>query len=292
MPVPTMDFETYSEAGFVWSKPSEKYPLGRWIAPEGAKEPGIAAVGAPAYSEHPTTEVLTLSYDLCDGRGIRRWRPGQPLPQDLFDHIAAGGVIEAHNAMFERLIVENVCVPKYGWPMFPASCWRCSMATALVAQRPAALGALAEVLGLSEQKDKEGTRLIKKFSIPQQPIPGLIDKKTGRIKRADQAARRIYPHDDPDDFEKLCAYCDQDVRTEMAAMERVPPMEPHEVVAWQMTQAMNHRGLAVDRTGLESALGILAQVIERYGAECEEITGFKVTQVAKLKDWVNQRMGY
>lgn len=286
MPVPTMDFETYSECGFDFQEPSEKYPLGRWIAPEGAKEPGIGAVGAPAYSEHPSTEVLTLSYDLCDGRGIRRWRPGQPLPQDLFDHIKAGGVIEAHNAMFERLIVENVCVPKYGWPMFPASCWRCSMATALVAQRPAKLGPLAEVLGLAEQKDKEGTRLIKKFCIPQQPIPGLVDKKTGRVKRADQPARRIYPHDDPEDFEKLCAYCDQDVRTEMAAMERVPPMEPHEVIAWQMTQEMNHRGLAVDRKGLESALGILAQVIERYGEECEEITGFKVTQLEKLKGWL------
>jgi DNA polymerase len=281
-----MDFETYSEAGFEWQQPDEKYPLGRWVAPLGAKDPGIGAVGAPAYSQHPTTEVLTLSYDLCDGRGIRRWRPGQPLPYDLFEHIARGGLIEAHNAMFERMICENVCVPKYGWPIFPADAWRCSMATAIVAQRPGALAPLAEVLGLSEQKDKEGTRLIKKFSIPQQPIVGLVDKKTGRVKRADQPARRIYPHDDPDDFEKFCAYCDQDVRTEMAAMERLPALEPHEVAAWQMTQAMNYRGLGVDKVGLESCMVILAQIIDRYGRECEEITGLKVTQLEKMKGWL------
>jgi len=286
MPIPTMDFETFSAAGFVWQEPTEKYPLGRWVAPPGAKDPGIAAVGAPAYSEHPSTEVLTLSYDLCDGRGIRRWRPGQPLPLDLFAHVTAGGVIEAHNAMFERLIVENVCVPKYGWPMFPATAWRCSMATALVAQRPAALGALAEVLGLDQQKDTEGKRLIKKFCVPQQPIVGLVDKKTGKVKRPDQPARRIYPEDDPEDFEKLCAYCDQDVRTEMAAMERLPALEPHEVAAWQATQAMNHRGLGVDRPGLMACLDILDQVLERYGQECEQITGFKVTQLEKLKGWL------
>lgn len=281
-----MDFETYSEAGHVWTEPTAKYPLGRWEAPEGAKKPGIGAVGAPAYAEHPSTEVLTLSYDLCDGRGIRRWQPGQPNPQDLFDHVLAGGPIEAHNAMFERLICEKVCEPKYGWPRFPAEAWRCSMATALVAQRPAALAPLALVLQLADQKDKEGTRLIHKFCVPQQPIVGLVDKKTGRVKRPDQPARRIRPEDDPEDFKKLCAYCDQDVRTEMAAADAMPPMEPHEIIAWQFTQDMNYRGLAVDRAGLRACIGILKQVLDQYGRECERITGLKVTQLEKMKEWL------
>lgn len=287
MPLPTIDGELYSEAGFVWSEPTEKYPLGRWIAPEGAKDPGIGAVGAPAYCEHPTTEVLTVSYDLVDGRGIRRWRPGQALPWDLMNHLAdPSAPIEAHNAMFERLWIEKIAGPRHGWPVPDAEKWRCSMATALVAQRPGALGSLGEVLGLSEQKDKEGTRLIKKFCIPQQPIPGLVDKRTGRVKRPDQPARRIFPHDDPEDFENLCLYCDRDVMAEMAAMAVMPRMEPHEIVAWQMTQALNHRGLGVDRDGLESCIAMLRLVLDRYGRECEEITGFRVTQLEKLKGWL------
>ncbi len=287
MPIPTIDGELYSEAGFVWTEPSEKYPLGRWVAPEGAKKPGIAAVGAPVYCEHPSTEVLTVSYDLVDQRGIRRWKPGERLPWDLMNHLQdPTAPIEAHNALFERLWVEKVAARLYGWPVPDPLKWRCSMATALVAQRPGALANLGAVLGLTEQKDKEGDRLIKKFCIPQQPIVGLIDKRTGAIKRADQPARRIYPHDDPEDFERLRAYCDQDVRTEMAAMERLPPLSDMELIAWQATTAQNALGMAVDRDGLRACIAILNQVLERYGQECRDLTGLEITQLEKLKGWL------
>ncbi len=287
MPIPTIDGELFSSAGFDWTGPSEKYPLGRWVPPPGAKTPGLGAVGAPAYCEHPSTEVLTVSYDLVDGRGIRRWKPGEPLPWDLMNHlIDPTAPIEAHNALFERLWVEKVAARLYGWPVPNPSKWRCSMATALVAQRPAALANLGDVLGLTEKKDKEGDRLIKKFCIPQQPIVGLIDKRTGAVKRPDQPARRIYPHDDPEDFEKLRAYCDQDVRTEMAAMERLPPLSDRELEAWQATMAQNHLGLGVDREGLRSCIAILNQVLDRYGQECRDLTGLEITQLEKLKGWL------
>lgn len=287
MPVPTIDGELYSESGFDFSPPSDKYPLGRWVAPEGAAKPGIAAVGAAVYCEHPTTEILTVSYDLVDQRGIRRWRPGETLPWGLMNHLSdPDAPIEAHNAFFELSWVEKIAGPQHGWVVPDRSKWRCSMATALVAQRPAALADLGNVLNLTEKKDKEGDRLIKKFCIPQQPIVGLIDKRTGAVKRPDQPARRIYPHDDPEDFEKLCAYCDQDVRTEMAAMERLPPLSPMELTAWQMTLDQNIRGMAVDREGVAACINILNQVLERYGQECHDLTGFNVTQLEKLKGWL------
>lgn len=287
MPIPTIDGELYSEAGFCWTGPSEKYPLGRWVPPPGAKTPGLGAVGAPVYCEHPSTEVLTVSYDLVDGRGIRRWKPGESLPWDLMNHLTdPTAPIEAHNALFERLWVEKVAARLYGWPVPDPSKWRCSMATALVAQRPAALANLGDVLGLTEKKDKEGDRLIKKFCVPQQPIVGLIDKRTGAVKRPDQPARRVYPHDDPEDFEKLRAYCDQDVRTEMAAMERLPPLSDGELEAWQFTMAQNHLGLGVDREGLRSCIAILNQVLDRYGQECRDLTGLEITQLEKLKGWL------
>ena len=268
--------------------PSDKYPLGRWVAPEGAAKPGIAAVGAAVYCEHPTTEILTVSYDLVDRRGIRRWRPGETLPWDLMNHLSdPDAPIEAHNAFFELSWVEKIAGPQHGWVVPDRSKWRCSMATALVAQRPGALANLGDVLGLSEKKDKEGDRLIKKFCIPQQPIVGLIDKKTGAVKRPDQPARRIYPHDDPEDFERLCEYCDQDVRTEMAAMERLPPLSDMELAAWQMTMAQNTLGMAVDREGVAACINILNQVLERYGQECRDLTGFNVTQLDKLKGWLS-----
>ncbi len=63
-----MDFETYSEAGY-------KLVNDKWRAIEGkGKQGGIMRVGAYVYSEHPSTEVLYLSYNLKDGRGPQRER--------------------------------------------------------------------------------------------------------------------------------------------------------------------------------------------------------------------------
>lgn len=288
MPKPTIDYETASSAGFCWEQPSDKYPLGRWVGPPGADKPGLPAVGTAAYAEHPSTRVLTCSYDLCDGRGIRRWRPGQPLPLDLLEYVQRPGArLEAHNAMFERLIWRHVCVRLYGWWPCPDEVWECSMATAHVAQYPGALAKLGDVLDLDTKKDKEGARLIAKFSVPQQPIPGLVDRKTRRVKRADVPARWIMPEDDPEDFERLCAYCDQDVRTEQEAADRMPPMEPAEWAYWQVDQEVNARGLAVDRAGLRACIDILGQVLERYGEECRQLTGWNVTQLEKLKGWLS-----
>jgi DNA polymerase len=270
MPTPTLDFETYSEAGHAWNPATRK-----WELPPGARKKGISAVGSSAYTEHPTTEVLTASYNLCDGRGIRRWRPGQPAPLDLFAHIARpGAVLESHKAMFEFEVWTNVCIPRYGWPRLPPYVQRCSMALAHVNQYPGALDNLGAVLRLEVQKDTDGTRLIKKFCIPRNPTK--TDPRT-----------RIRPEDDPEDFERLCAYCDRDVTTEMAAADAMPPLTTAELGFWLIDQECNARGLAIDREGVRDCISILNQVISQYGEECRVITGgIGPTQVEATRGWL------
>lgn len=270
-PMPTMDFETYSEAGFVWDAERNKWTC-LPNAPQGKK--GLPIVGAAVYTEHPTAEVLTLSYDLCDGRGLRRWRPGMPLPQDLFDHLAAGLPIEAHYAMFERLVWENICVPKYGFPPLPPYQQRCSMATARVNNLPGALGNLGDVLNLETKKDKDGKRLLDKFSIPRNPTKA--DPRT-----------RITPADDPADAERLYGYCDTDVTTEQGAAQRMEPMTANELRFWLIDQEINHRGLGVDRQGIRDCIAVLGEALEHYGQECVEITGgIEAGQLAALRGWM------
>src|SRR5574340_858295 len=123
--LPDMDFESYSEAGYVWDE-----ALGKWQGLPGApkNKRGLAVVGAPRYVECPRCEVLSFQYDLKDGRGARHWRPGMPNPQELFDHMARGGVTEAWNVSFERWMWVHVCMPRYGWPA-PGEL-RCAMAKA------------------------------------------------------------------------------------------------------------------------------------------------------------------
>jgi DNA polymerase len=273
---PTFDFETYSEAGFVWEPPTEAKPLGRWTclpnAPQSKK--GLPIVGASVYTEHPTAEILTLSFDIPGLATRRRWRPGQPLPVDLFDYLAAGGIIESHKAMFERLVWENIAVPKYGFPPLPPEQLRCSMATARVNNLPGALANLGDVLAIETRKDKDGKRLLDKFSIPRNPTKA--DPRT-----------RIRPDDDPADAERLYDYCDTDVIAEQQCAARMEPMTPAELEFWQIDQEINHRGLGLDRKGVHDCIAVLQEALEQYGAECEAITGgLQPGQLAELRGWL------
>lgn len=297
---PALDFETYSEAGHIWDEAAQK-----WRMPEGARTKGLAVVGAPAYSEHPTTEVLTGSYDLLDGRGVRRLGPHLPPPEDLFIHVTRPGAeLESHNAMFERLIWANVCVPRYGYPPLPPIVQRCSMATARVNSLPGKLDALGDVLRLDTRKDKEGKRLLDKFSVPRNPTkadsrrrippppPALLaEAKIYMRSGAEMQATSNPPLYEAIEFERLCLYCDRDVATEQAASSAMPLMSTSELEIWQINQAMNWRGIGIDRPAVLDCRAILGQVLERYGTECQEITGgIGPSQVQALVGWVQGRM--
>ncbi|NBW08580.1 MAG: hypothetical protein EBR82_11200 [Caulobacteraceae bacterium] len=271
-----LDVETYSEAGLVWNDETQKWDK----VPGSGTKKGLPVVGAAAYAEHPSTDLLTLSYEL-PGQGKRRWWPGLPMPHDLFAYLDAGGPIESHNAMFERLIWLHVLQGRYGWPPLNPYLQRCSMATARVNQWPAALAALSDVLQLKTPKDKEGKRLLDKFSVPRNPT-----KKDPR--------RRILPAwmpgadpADAADFEALCRYCDTDLDAEGEAVSHMLPMTPEELNFWWIDQEINWRGMGVDRAGLMACLGILDQLLARYGDEYRGITGgLNPTQLEASKGWL------
>ena len=272
-PTATIDFETKSEAGFIWNEERQK-----WDGPPGAAQnkKGLGVIGAAVYAEHPSTDVLTLSYKLPGDIAPTRWQPGKPLAllQRLFDWIAASGRVEAHNVMFERLIWTLICVPRYGFPPLPPEQLDCSMATARVNQRPGKLENLGNVLGLAVRKNKDGRRLLNKFSVPRAPTKS-------------DPRRWITVDEDPDDAERLYAYCDDDVTTEEAARDAMPPMTAAEREFWLVDQEINWRGLGVDRPAIRDCLAVLRQALDRYGQEMRELTGgIEPTQLAQLKGWL------
>lgn len=263
----TLDMETYSEAGYVWDEDKRT-----WRGPEGSREKGLFAVGSRKYAEHPTAEVLTFSYSLPNGYKAR-WCPGMPPPQPLLDHIRAGGLVEAHNAMFERNMWTFVLVPKHGFPPVDPKQWRCSMSKARAAGYPGKLENLGQAMRLNVQKDKRGKALIDIFSKPRKPT-----KADPRL--------RILPADDPASFEDFQAYCDTDRDTEHEASSKLPELIPQELAFWQADQAVNFRGLGVDLQNVENACAIVVQTLARFGAECERLTGgIKPSQVQALAGW-------
>lgn len=269
-----IDFETYSEAGFIWDVARHK-----WACPPGASKKGLSAVGVAVYATHASTEVLTLSYNLKDGLGVRRWRPGLPLPLDLFAHIAAGRLLEAHNSMFEWWIWNRCALVKYGFPPLPQAQLRCSMSKARAAGLPGQLDALASVLRIAMGKDKDGKRLLDKFSIPRNPT-----KTDPRL--------RIRPEDDPADGERLYSYCDTDTIAESEASALIEDLEGEELEYWLLDQRINQRGVHIDREGVDNAIAIIDQAHAVYGAELAALTGgIAPSELQQLKGWLLGKHG-
>lgn len=270
--LPDFDFETYSEAGYAWDPERNKWGS---LPGYGDQNRGIGAVGAAVYTEHPSCELLSLAYDLKDGRGRRHWKPGDAPPLDLFVHIRAGGILEAWNVGFESWVWDNVCMLRLGWPELPREQLRCAMAKARSFALPGALGKAGDVLALPVTKDKAGGDLIKKFCIPKNPTA-----KLGRT--------RILPADEPEEAGRLYAYNIQDIAAEAAISAAVPDLCPEELDNWRMDQRINRRGVAIDRERVRDCIEVLRQAHGRYNAELRDITGGAVqaaSETERLQAW-------
>lgn len=269
--LPDIDFETYSEAGFIWSPEQCK-----WLAPRGATKKGLPSIGAAAYAQHPSTEVLSLYYDLKDGHGARMWRPGLPAPLDLIAHVADGGPIEAHNAQFELWIWNHVCTRRYGWPSLAVSQLNDSRAKAQAAALPPALGKLAEVLRVPTPKQADGKRLINRFSMPRNPT-----KKNPSL--------RVLPEDDPEDFARFQDYNRGDIVTEAEVSQQIADLPPVELAFYRRTVECNQRGVQLDMPAVRDCAAVLDAALERYGDEMRELTGGTVergSQRDRLIGWL------
>lgn len=266
------DFETYSEAGYIWNAKAKKW---------GGHSPtnkGISAVGAAVYSEHPTTEVLSLAYDLRDGLGPRVWVPGLPEPLDLFEHIKRGGLIEAFNSAFEFFIWANVCEARMGWPALPYLQLRDAKAKAMAHNLPGNLKGAAEAIGGAD-KIKDGKRLINLFSVPRTPT-----KKDPR--------QRVHPMDadQGEDAVKLYEYNIGDIIAERGVSERVPDLSAEELKLWLLDQKINLGGVSIDIDSVNNCIAIVDQAVAKYERDIPSITGGQVekaSQASAIRDWVN-----
>jgi DNA polymerase len=295
---PSADFETFSEAGYRWEND-------RLHSLEGIAEQnrGLEVVGTRNYVLHPTFEILSLSYDMRQGAGEITWIPPvdlQPIglcevnphpigsppygdprhPWELLRYIQDGGVLSGWNVgSFEFDVWNYYCVPKWRWPRLRPEQLICAMAKARANAYPGKLANSGKVMQLVNQKDADGDRLLKKFSVPRNPT------KT-------DPRRRIRPQEDPVDGGKLYAYNRQDLRAEAEASLRCPDLSPDELEIWVTDQKINDRGLQVDLTAVENCISIVEQAYEKYNAEIRALTNGTVneaSEVEKIRAWCNGR---
>lgn len=271
--LPDMDFETYSPAGYVWDSASQKF-----VSPRGSNAKGLPVVGVAVYTEHPDAEVLSLAYNLKDGKGAKLWTPNaKGLPDDLLSHIKAGKIIEAWNVSFEHWVWNNICVRKYGFPPLAIEQLRCAAAKARAYALPGSLTKAGEVLQITNQKDKDGARLITKFCIPKNPT------------RTNKHVRNLPLAHDPD-TDKLYNYNLRDIEAESEISSLVPDLPDDELEFWLCDRAINYRGVQVDITTVTAAIRVIEEAYTQHTKRLQEITNHKVNsinEIKKLTEWMN-----
>lgn len=227
----------------------------------------LKARGLDAYANDPTTDILVACFAF-DDEPIRTWCPGYHIPDDVRDHIVNDGKVIAHNAAFEIAITNRVARPKYDWPLISPSQVECTMAMAFAMSLPGALEKIAPAIGLSEEKDMEGHRLMLRLSKSLTPPT-------------------------PEELIRLTAYCRQDVEVERLLAKRLLRLSPAEQKVWILDQEINRRGIAIDMGSVNLALEVVKEEKERLDAEMQAVTKGAVascTAVSQLKDWLQFRL--
>lgn len=240
----------------------------------------LKRAGATLYFASPHFRALGASYSI-DGGPLRDWEHGQPCPADLREHVERGGYIRAYNAAFERHCF-NTLAERCGWPRPAIDRYRCTAAEAAAMSLPRSLDDLGEALGLTVRKDKDGQRLIRKFSLPRRP-------------RKDEDPSGVYfnePEDHPEDYAKFVAYRRRDVETESEAASRLVRLSDDEQAVYVLDQIINDRGIRIDRRSARAALVIAEKAKKRLDQEMRICTNGYVpscTTPAKLVEWVQNQ---
>lgn len=238
----------------------------------------LPACGLDNYATDPSTGVHCMAF-CFDDEAIGIWQEdghceGPVGMVDVHTHVANGGTVVAHNAAFELAIWNNVCVPKYGWPPLKAEQMRCTMAQAYAMSLPGSLDKASAALGLPQSKDLAGARVMMQLAKPK--LDGTFWK----------------PEDDPAKFEKLYAYCRQDVEVERALDERMMQLSEQEQSMWVLDQKINQRGVHVDVEAITKAMALVETEKARLDKEMLRVTGGvvgKCTEVQLLIKWIRSQ---
>lgn len=294
----------------------------------------IRLCGSWKYSLNPTTEVLCLAFRLphwTKGR-TALWHPAFPQIDldeancaddlaELFRWVIDGGLVEAHNAFFERGIWTNIMTPQFGWPKIRAYQWRCSAAKAAAHSLPRSLeDALAAMNIHDVQKDTVGEKVMKSMAKPrkakqsdrharaQRFMPCRTCNATGKFqdlkkdgtpkanlskcpmcngtghKCSDFSALLPMPTlwvETRESFEALFAYCRQDVLAEEGLSNQLPDLNEAETELYLLDQVVNATGFELDPEAVDAALQLIDMAAADINKELAVLTNGEVEKVTQ-----------
>jgi len=226
--------------------------------------------GVYRYSESPAFEILLFAvsvnnepvvvYDLACG---------DTLPDEIINALVDDTVIKwAFNASFERICLSNWLRKHYPDRFISYSInedtvthyldptsWRCTMIWSAYMGLPLSLESVGKVLGLEEQKMKEGKDLIRFFCIPCKPT------------KTNGGRTRNLPSHAQDKWTTFKSYNQRDVVVEMG---------------------INDRGIAIDMQLVEHAIAFDEQSKNEISEQMKDMTNIdNPNSVVQMKQWLS-----
>lgn len=248
--------------------------------------------GVYPYAESPDAEILLFGYSINDEPVIVvDVANGEKIPDYIMKALTDDSVIKwAFNASFERIFLsywlnrnypeyfESYSIPKdsVGNYLAPSS-WRCSMIWSAYMGLPLSLEGVGAVLGLEEQKLKEGKDLIRYFCVPCKPT------------KINGGRTRNLPSDAPDKWELFKKYNKRDVEVEMSIQQKLSRFPVPDSVwdEYHIDQEINDRGILLDMDVVTNAIKFDAFSKARLMGTLKDKTELEnPNSVTQMKDWL------
>lgn len=248
--------------------------------------------GVYRYSESENFEILLFAVSINNGPvTVYDLASGDTLPDDILDALTNDNIIKwAFNASFERICLSNWLRQNYPERFVSYSIpedtvcnylnpesWRCSMVWSAYMGLPLSLEGVGAVLGLKDQKMKEGKDLIRYFCVPCKPT------------KTNGGRTRNLPEHAPDKWDTFKAYNMRDVEVELAIKERLAKFPVPEFVwdEYHIDQEINDRGIGIDMDVVKNAIAFDDRSKGEISDQMKEMTDLdNPNSVAQMKAWL------
>ena len=239
----------------------------------------LTKTGVYRYVESPDFEILLFGYSVDGGEvEVIDLAAGEKIPEEIVSALTDDSILKwAFNASFERVCLSRWLGYETGEYLDPSS-WRCSMVWSAYMGLPLSLESVGAVLGLEQQKMREGKDLIRFFSKPCRPTI----KNGGRT-------RNLYYHDE-EKWATFKAYNKRDVETEMGIQHRLRKFPvPDEVWdEYHLSEEINDRGIGVDTDFVSHAIARDRDSSNDLRHRLQQITALtNPNSVAQMKEWLS-----
>lgn len=248
--------------------------------------------GVYKYVQSSAFEILLLGVSINGGEvQVYDLAQGETVPTEIIKALTDDSVLKwAFNASFERVCL-SAWLRKYYPQCFHSysihedtvgdyldpSDWRCSMVWSAYMGLPLSLAGVGAVLGLSEQKLKEGKDLIRYFCVPCKPT------------KANGGRTRNLSEHDMEKWEIFKAYNKRDVEVEMSIQDRLKKYPVPDFVwdEYRIDQEINDRGIALDMTLVKNAIVFDEKSKAELSGKMQELTNLdNPNSVQQMKQWL------